>query len=86
MTASVGLDSAYNATKDALAELQFFITQDTKDALTGVVKARTADNKNLTVTLNKKSENITEVSVDPGVIERSLGQRVIETIRAKMGG
>ncbi|HLO42161.1 MAG TPA: DUF3568 family protein [Phycisphaerales bacterium] len=86
MTASVGLDSAYAAAKDAISELQFVQTQDNKDALTAVLKAKTADNKTVTVTLTRKSDTITDVEVDAGVIDRSLAQKTLDTIRRKIGG
>ncbi|MCC6425399.1 MAG: DUF3568 family protein [Phycisphaerales bacterium] len=83
-TASVSLDSAYAAANAAIAELQFTPIRQTRDALTGNVSAKTADNKTVDIKLTKKSDAITEINVNAGILERSLSQTVMETLRRKI--
>ncbi len=84
-TASVDLDTAYNAAKDAVKRLQFNLVSDAKDALTGVLKAKTADNKSVEIKVTKKSEKITDIVVDAGLIDRSLAQTTMDSIRRNIG-
>ncbi|GMV27234.1 MAG: hypothetical protein AMXMBFR58_32650 [Phycisphaerae bacterium] len=83
-TASVSLDSAYSAAKQAITDLQFNMVNESKDALTGNLKAKTADDKTVNVKLIKKSDTITEIVVDAGLVDRSLAQTVMDSIRRKL--
>src|SRR5262245_23838472 len=55
------LDDAFDASKEALEELQFNLGRADKDAAKGVLLARTVENDNTTlgVILNRVSNNIT---------------------------
>jgi Protein of unknown function (DUF3568) len=83
--ASTNLDSAFAAAKAGIAELQFTTTRDSKDALKGVLSARTADDKTVDVTLIRKSDNITEIVVSAGPINRSLAQSTMDAILRQIG-
>lgn len=82
--ASVGLDRAYEGSIRAINDLQFKIESQAKDALKGVIKAKTADGKTVSIDLTKKSDTITEVEVSAGPLEQSLARTVIEKIQGEL--
>lgn len=82
--ASVGLDRAYEGSIRAINNLQFKIESQAKDALKGVIKAKTADGKTVSVDLTKKSDTITQVEVSAGPLEQSLARTVIEKIQGEL--
>lgn len=82
--ASVGLDRAYEGSIRAINGLQFKIESQAKDALKGVIRAKTADGKTVSVDLTKKSDTITEVEVSAGPLEQSLARTVIEKIQGEL--
>lgn len=82
--ASVNLDHAYNAARDAIKDLRFTTVSEAQDALNGVIKAKTADDKSVEVRVTKLSDNITRIVVDAGVIDRSLAESTMEAIRRKL--
>ena len=55
-----------------------------KDALKGVLTARTADDKSVSIALTKKSDAITAISVSAGPIEQSLAKTVLEKIQGEL--
>jgi hypothetical protein len=82
--ASVGLDRAYEGSIRAINNLQFKVESQAKDALKGVIKAKTADGKTVSIDLTKKSDTITEVEVSAGPLEQSLARTVIEKIQGEL--
>lgn len=81
---NTGLDNAYNAAVSAVKDdLQFTVESSTKDALIGVVKARTAQNKLVTVTLTKKSDSITGLAVSAGAFDSSIAKATADKIIAR---
>lgn len=82
--ASAGLDKAYEGSVRAINALQFKIESQAKDSLKGVIKAKTADGKTVSVDLTKKSDAITEVEVSAGPLEQSLARTVIEKIQGEL--
>lgn len=82
--ATAGLDKAYEGSVRAINGLQFKIESQAKDALKGVIKAKTADGKTVSVDLIKKSDTITEVEVSAGPLEQSLARTVIEKIQGEL--
>jgi hypothetical protein len=82
--ASTSLDRAYSASQDALASLQFPVQRQTKDALTAQLVAKTADDKTVTVYLNRKSDTITEVNVSAGPVNQALADTVAQRIQDRI--
>jgi hypothetical protein len=81
------LDKAHAATEAAFKELEFTVdpADDRKDALQAVVKARMADKNTVTVTLVKKSDNVTEATVGVGTLGKdSTAKVVMDKIRAHL--
>ncbi len=82
--ASTNLDKAYEGAIRAINSLQFKIEKQAKDALKGVLTARTADDKSVSIALTKKSDAITAISVSAGPIEQSLAKTVLEKIQGEL--
>jgi hypothetical protein len=79
------LDRAFAAATDAINELQFQITGSPKDALKGIITARTADGTWVTVTTERKTETLTGVTVGVGTFGgQSLAQTVMDKIAARL--
>ena len=57
------LDQAYGAAQGALADMQFTVESKTKDAMKAIILSRTADKSRVQVTLDKRSEHVTAVTV-----------------------
>ncbi len=82
---NAGLDRAFDQSVAAVRDdLQFTVESSAKDALVGVVKARTAQNKLVTVTLNKKSDTITSVNVSAGAFDSDVATAVAEKISSRL--
>ncbi|MFO0831829.1 MAG: DUF3568 family protein [Phycisphaerales bacterium] len=76
-----GLERTFDASVDAVKDdLKFTVESSVKDALVGVVKARTAENKLVTVTLNKKSDTVTSVSVTAGAFDSGIAKATVDRI------
>lgn len=82
--ATASLDNAYEGAIRALNGLQFKIEKQAKDSLKGVLTARTADNKTVSVDLTRKSDTITEIEVSAGPIEQSLAKTTLERIQSEL--
>ncbi|MHC4478558.1 MAG: DUF3568 family protein [Planctomycetota bacterium] len=65
-TESRDLDTVYAASKKAVADLQYSITKDSKDALQAVIVARDAADKKTTIKLTKVTDNSTKISIRVG--------------------
>lgn len=82
--ASASLDRSYDGAIRAINSLQFKIEKQAKDALKGVITARTADNTSVSVDLTRKSDAITAISVTAGPLEQSLAKTVLEKIQGEL--
>jgi hypothetical protein len=79
-----GLDYTFDQTVAAVRDdMQFTLEHSAKDALVGVVKARTAQNKLVVVTLSRKSDAITGVNVNAGTFDPSIARAVADRIAAR---
>jgi hypothetical protein len=84
VTEEIALSQAFNAAHAAMEELEFVITQENKDALTGEVIARTSKDEKIEINLEKKSESLTEVGIRVGTFgDQSLSQLILEKMRSK---
>lgn len=81
---SAPLDRAFSAALSAVEGLQFTTTRQTKDALKGQIAARTADDKTVNISLTRKSDSITEISVSAGPLNQSLADTVARRIQDKI--
>lgn len=76
-TQEVPLDKAFEATKAGIKDLEFTLVEEKKDALYGEVRAKTADNTSVTVTLKPLTEKTTEFSIRVGVFGDEDRSRLI---------
>ncbi|MBW1981526.1 MAG: DUF3568 family protein [Deltaproteobacteria bacterium] len=71
----------WNATEQALEQLEIPATVENKDAFGGLVKGIMHDGTKVTIKLKKKSESLTEVAVRVGLFgDREKSYRIQETI------
>jgi hypothetical protein len=82
---SAPLDRVYAATQAALDSLEFRPVDKQKDALQGIVTARMADGDRIVVTLEKRSDKVTGVSVEVGALgKESTARLVLDKIEANL--
>lgn len=80
------LDRAWEAAVAAVEhDLKFEVRERTKDSLAGIVRARTADGKQISITLRRRGDNITEAVINAGILaDDSLQRLVLEKIQARL--
>ncbi len=61
------IDAVYAATKKALKQLGLSVTRESRDALSGIITARDAQDKKVTIKLNTTTEGATKISVRVGL-------------------
>jgi L-fucose isomerase-like protein len=61
------IDTVYEATKKALKQLRYSITKESKDLISGVITARDAQDKKVTIKLNSTAEGVTKLSIRVGL-------------------
>lgn len=84
VTEEVVLSQAFNASHIAMEDLEYVITKENKDALSGEIIARTAKDEKIKIELEKKSETLTEVRIRVGTFgDQSLSQLILEKIRSR---
>ena len=71
------LDDVYEATLKAVDELKLNVTKKTKDALSGVIIARDAQDKKITINLRATAEETTRVSIRVGLFGSETKSRLI---------
>jgi hypothetical protein len=81
---SVNLDRAYAGSLDAVRDLQFTLESEAKDAIKGIVKARTADKSLVTITLTRKADMITHINVNAGSFNQGLAQTVMAQVQERL--
>jgi hypothetical protein len=81
------LDQAFAATVGAIDDMQFTTVSKAKDVMKGIVTAKTADSSRVTVTLEKRSENVTGVTVGVASMgKESVARAVLDKIVARLKG
>jgi hypothetical protein len=84
-TEAASLDRTWTATLTAMKDLQFPIISQTKDALQGLVVARNASDKKITVKVEKVGEATTEVRVRIGTFgDEALSRVIIDKIKSHL--
>lgn len=80
------LDRVYDATVQAMKDLEFNLKEHTKDALQARVVALRADGTEVKVALEHKSDTTTDVRIRIGVVgDEEVSREVLERIRANLG-
>ncbi|HOP46909.1 MAG TPA: DUF3568 family protein [Desulfobacteraceae bacterium] len=79
------LEKSVEATKLAVDNLKFIKISEQVDSLTGEIIARTAQDKKITIKLNKFTEKTTKISIRVGVFgDQSLSQSLLEEIKEEL--
>lgn len=80
------LERVYDATVQAMKDLEFEVQEHTRDALQARVVALRADKSEVKVALEHKSDDTTDVRIRVGVIgDEEVSRKVLERIRENLG-
>ena len=81
-TEKVSLDKAYQATQNAIEDLEFTITSKQKDAFDGEVIARRATGKKVTVKLKRQSGSVTQIKIRVGTFgDETISKDILDTMK-----
>ena len=79
------LDRAWSASQAAMEDLQFKITTRQKDAIEGLLIARTAADKKIEINLKKLSDSTTEIRIRVGTFgDEDLSRLIIQKIEKRL--
>ena len=82
---SASLDRCWSASQGAMKDLQFTVTTQNKDALSGQLIAHTAMDKKIEIYLKKVSDNLTEVRVRVGTFgDEDMSRVIIQKIEKRL--
>jgi hypothetical protein len=83
-TQEISFERAWNATTGAVEEMGFVITQDEKDALSGMIVARGTDDQKITIHIKKQSEKLTDIRIRVGAFgDETRSQLILDKIKAR---
>lgn len=84
-TEQAPLDRAWTATLGAMKDLEFPVTKQSKDALTGHITARNASDKKIDIDLKKVSDKATEISIRVGTFgDENLSRVILDKIKKRL--
>jgi hypothetical protein len=79
------IDKTWNATQQAAANMGFIVTEREKDATQARMVARTSDNKDVTIRLEREAKEITNVRVRVGTFgDEQRSRAIMEEIRSRV--
>ncbi len=79
------IDRVWRATEGAVNELNFIVTNKVKDAVSAKLDALTADNKNVHITLKRKTDSLTEITIRIGTFgNEELSRLILEKIQKRL--
>jgi hypothetical protein len=82
---SYNIDTVYQATLDAMNDLDLPVLSKTKDALTAEVVARDAQDKKVTIKLKAATEETTKLSIRIGTFgDKTKSQLIYDKIRENL--
>ena len=81
-TQEIPYEQTFQGSVEALEELQFAITKQSKDALSATIVARGSNDKKITIQLNKTSETLTKIQIRVGMFgNQQTSQLILEKIK-----
>lgn len=84
-TLDAPLDRSYGASQAAIKDLQFTIKEQAKDALTGRIESKTANDRTVQIKLAKLSDKSTEVRIRVGTFgDEALSRTVFDKIKSRL--
>ncbi len=79
------IDRVWRATEGAVNELNFIVTNKVKDAVSAKLDALTADNKSIHITLKRKTDSLTEITIRIGTFgNEELSRLILEKIQKRL--
>lgn len=79
------IERVWSAVQAAVDELQFKPGTTNKDALTGILTAKTADNNNIRIRIERLTENTTDATVIVGPFgEQDTAREIMDRIKSKI--
>jgi len=79
------IDRVWRATEGAVNELNFIVTNKVKDAVSAKLDALTADNKSVHITLKRKTDSLTEITIRIGTFgNEELSRLILEKIQKRL--
>lgn len=76
-TVEAPLDRAFEASLAALEDLEFRTLGQSKDALNGVINAETATGDDIKVSLQKRTDAVTDVTIGMGPLGKESTARIL---------
>jgi len=87
ITEGSSLNQTWDASLAAMKDLEFSVTEKSKDALSGYVTAQTADNKNIKINLKYISNTSTEIRIRVGTFgDEDLSRIILNKINNHLTG
>jgi len=83
-TDPVSLDRAWRAADTTVRGLGFSITVNQKDALTGRLEARTAQNEKVLIKFTRQGDALTKVEISVGTFDSSANRATAQLIYERM--
>jgi hypothetical protein len=84
-TESASLNRTWNATLEAMKDLEFPVTSQTKDALEANLTARNASNANISIKLKNLSNTSTEIRIRVGTFgDEALSRTILNEINSRL--
>ena len=81
-TETVSLDRAWNASQAAMKDLEFPITDKSKDALQAELTARTSADKKILIKLKRVSDGATEIGIRVGTFgDEAMSRLILDKIK-----
>ena len=78
----ISLDRLWNATQAAIKDMGLTVKTKKKDYLSAKLVAVTADDKNINISLKRKSDNLTEIAIRIGKFgNESMSQQILDEIK-----
>jgi hypothetical protein len=78
----ISLDRLWNATQAAIKNMGLTVKTKEKDSLSAKLVAVTADDKNINISLKRKSDNLTEIAIRIGKLgNESMSQQILDEIK-----
>lgn len=86
-TENASLDRTWNAVLAAMKDLEFPVTEQSKDALEASLTARNASNTNISIKLKNLSNNSTEIRIRVGTFgDESMSRIILNKISNHLQG
>jgi hypothetical protein len=78
-------EAVVHASDQAIAQLQFLKVGETKDALKAILEARTADDKKVTIEVDRVGDNLTKVEISVGTFgDKTVSMAIYDRIKGNL--